>query len=152
MKKILIAHNSQSGNSKKLAEEFAENYKDIFEVDVKPIEGINEQDIATIHGLILATRIEAFGADRKMRAFLERIDTYREEPIPKIGVFYTHSMKWKKFFKKGMDKTMGKLNIFKNNYPELLEVRVKGMKGSIIDGQEEKISNFIKNLKSYIEN
>ncbi|MBN1215628.1 MAG: flavodoxin family protein [Candidatus Lokiarchaeota archaeon] len=153
MKKILIAHNSRNGNSKQLADEFAKSYKDIFEVDIKRIEDIDQQDLnPELHALILATRVEAFGTDRLMRSFLERIDSYRESPIPKIGVFFTHSMKWKKLFKKGLDKTIKKLNNFTNMYHEFLEVRLYGMRGPIREGQEEKINNFIQNLKEYIEN
>jgi len=153
LKKILVAHNSQNGNSKQLADEFAKSYKDTFEVDIKRIEDIDQQDITPdLHGLILATRVEAFGTDRLMRSFLQRIDPYRESPIPKIGVFFTHAMKWKNLFKKGLDKTIKKLNNFTNMYPEFLEVRLHGMKGPIREGQEEKINNFIQNLKEYIEN
>ena len=43
MKKILIAHNSQNGNSKKLSEEISESLKQDFEVNIKRIDDIDQE-------------------------------------------------------------------------------------------------------------
>ena len=121
MKKIVIPHNSLYGNSKKLAIDIAEGLNDKFDVTIGRITEINPKDVSdNLYGLIIASRIEGFGADAKMRKFITEVNSYRKEPIPKTAVCYTHLLKLKKFFKKSMDKTLRKATNIVNIYQEFL--------------------------------
>ncbi len=152
MEKILIIHNSRFGNSKCVAQTISEGLKNDFETKIDHINDIDfERDINSLYGLIIATRIISLRPNFKIRKFIKKIDSYRKKSIPKTAVFYMHEMKWRERFKKGMDKTLEKLNNIKNISPEYLEVRVDGNRGPIMEGQELKINEYINNLKIFLK-
>ena len=153
MKKILIAHNSRFGNSKLLGEQIGERLSGKFEVSIENIKEINPEDfVKNLYGLILAARIIAFRVNGSMKKFVKKIDSIREDPIPKIAVYYTHCMNWKESFKKSMDKTIEKANNLGNQYSEYLQVQMAKNQGPAVDGQKQKINDFINNLEIYLEN
>ena len=153
MKKVSIIHNSKFGNSKRIADKIAESFSGKFSISVNHMKEINPKDIAdNLYGLIIATRIVSFRANSEIRKYIKKISSIRNEPIPKVAVYYTHGTKWKEHFKKTMEKTLDKTENIENVFSESLKVRVKGSKGPIIDGQEQKINDFINNLEVYLEN
>ncbi|MBN1215979.1 MAG: flavodoxin family protein [Candidatus Lokiarchaeota archaeon] len=152
MEKILIIHNSRFGNSKGVTQTIFEGLKNDFETKIDHIKDIDfERDINGLYGLIIATRIISLRPNLEIRKFIKKIDSYRKKTIPKTAVFYMHEMKWREHFKKGMDKTLGKLNNIKSIYPNYLEVTVDGNRGSIMEGQERKINEYINNLKIFLK-
>ncbi len=152
MKNVYIIHNSLYGNSRILAEEIAKGLTKKFDVKVKRIGNFNlTNDTDNLYGLILTTRIMQFGVDREMKKFVEEIDTNRKGPIPKTIICYTHRLKPKKLFKRGMVKTIRNAKNIENVYSEVLEVKMKSMKGPAEEGQEQKIQDFINNIKVYLE-
>ncbi len=147
-----IIHNSQAGNTRRLSNQFAEALKDKFEVKVGAISSTKPEEIINDNpeALVLATRIQAFGTDRKMTKYVKSLEGVIKEPIPKVAVFYTHAAPWKNMFSKGMRKTLEKATCFGEVCQEFLEIRLEGMKGPERPDEAQKIKDFEKILSDFI--
>jgi len=153
MKKIWIIHNSLHGNSEKISQQLAEGLKDSYEVSVDSIKNISPEDIAKDepYGLIIAVRIVAFASDKEIRNFINDLDKLITKPIMKVAYFSTHALGWKKFFIKGMKKTLGKIGCVEEVCPEYLEVKMQGAEGPAVEGADAKIGEFILTLKEFMK-
>jgi len=153
MKKIWIIHNSMHGNSEKISQQLAEGLKDSYEVSVDSIKNISPEDIAKDepYGLIIAVRIVAFASDKEMRNFINNLDKVITKPISKVAYFSTHALGWKKFFIRGMKKTLGKIGCVEEVCPEYLEVKMQGAEGPAVEGADAKIGGFILTLKEFMK-
>lgn len=153
MKNVWVIHNSKYGNSEKLSNDIAAGLKDKFNVKVGSIKTIKPEEIAgdNPEALIIGGRIIAMNTDRKMTKFVKSLGAHFEEKIPKIATFYTHGTKWKERFSKGMKKALEKSTCIGDFCSDILEVTVKGQKGPAVEGQNEKIQNYIKMLLEYLE-
>ena len=153
MKKIWIIHNSLHGNSEKISKQLAEGLKDIYDVSLDSIKSISPDDIAKDepYGLIVAVRIVAFSSDPEIREFITNLDKVITKPISKVAYFSTHALGWKKFFIKGMKKTLGKIGCVEDVCPEFLEVRMQGQQGPAVEGADAKIEEFITTLKEFVK-
>ncbi|MFW9989106.1 MAG: hypothetical protein ACFFC3_10655 [Candidatus Odinarchaeota archaeon] len=153
MKKIWIIHNSLHGNSEKISKQLAEGLKDEYDVSIGSIKNINPEDITRDepYGLILAVRIIAFRSDKEIRKFVNNVDKVIMKPISKVAYFSTHALGWKKFFIKGIKKTLGKIGCVEDIYPEYLEIKMQGAEGPAIEGADVKIEGFISTLKDFLK-
>ncbi len=153
MKKVWIIHNSLYGNSEKIAKQLAEALKESWDVSVDSIKNIKPEDVAKDepYGLIIAVRIVAFSSDREMRDFINNLDKAITKPISKVAYFSTHALGWKKFFIKGMKKTLKKIGCVEEICPEYLEVRMQGAEGPAREGADEKIEKYIITLKDFLK-
>jgi len=153
MEKIWIIHNSMHGNSEKIGKQLAEGLKDSYDVSVDSIKNISPEDIAKDepYGLIIAVRIVAFSSDREIRNFTNNLDKVITKPISKVAYFSTHALGWKKFFIKGMKKTLGKIGCVEEVCPEYLEVKMQGAEGPAVEGADAKIGEFILTLKEFMK-
>ncbi len=153
MKKIWIIHNSEHGNSEKISKQLAEGLKDGYEVSVGSIRNTNPEDIAKDepYGLIIAVRIIAFSSDKEMRKFVSNLNDVITQPISKVAYFATHALGWKKFFIKGMKKTLEKVGCVEEICPEYLEVRMQGAEGPAVEGADAKIEEYISTLKEFLK-
>ncbi len=153
MKKIWIIHNSEHGNSEKISKQLAEGLKDEYEVSVGSIRNISTKDIAKdeLYGLIIAVRIIAFSSDKEMRKFVSNLNGVITQPISKVAYFATHALGWKKFFIKGMKKTLEKVGCVEEVCPEYLEVRMQGAEGPAVEGADAKIEEYISTLKEFLK-
>ncbi|MHA1488637.1 MAG: flavodoxin family protein [Promethearchaeota archaeon] len=153
MENIWIIHNSKHGNSEKLSYDIAAKLKDKFNVKVGSIKTLNPEEIASDNpvALIIGARIIAFNTDRKIAKFIKKLSAYFEKPIPKIATFYTHAASWTEKFSRGMRKALEKSTCIGNVCPELLEVRIQGLKGPAAEDQDEKIQKYIKKLIEFLE-
>ena len=153
MKKIWIIHNSMHGNSEKISNQLAEGLKDSYDVSVDSIKNISPADIAKDepYGLIIAVRIIALSSDKEMRKFISSLDEAITKPISKVAYFSTHALGWKKFFIKGMKKTLGKIGCVEEVCPEYLEVKMQGAEGPAVEGADAKIGEFISLLKEFMK-
>ena len=153
MKKIWIIHNSLHGNSEKISNQLAEGLKDSHDVSVGSIKSISPEDIAKDdpYGLIIAVRIIALSSDKEMRKFVSSLDEIITKPISKVAYFSTHALGWKKFFIKGMKKTLGKIGCVEEVCPEYLEVKMQGAEGPAVEGADAKIGEFISLLKEFMK-
>jgi len=153
MEKIWIIHNSLHGNSEKISQQLAEGLKDSYDVSVDSIKNISPEDIAKDepYGLIIAVRIVAFSSDREIRNFTTNLDKAITKPISKVAYFSTHALGWKKFFIKGMKKTLGKIGCVEEVCPEYLEVKMQKPEGPAIEGADVKIGEFILTLKEFMK-
>ncbi len=153
MEKIWIIHNSLHGNSEKISQQLAEGLKDSYDVSVDSIKNISPEDIAKDepYGLIIAVRIVAFSSDREIRKFTNDLDKVITKPISKVAYFSTHALGWKKFFIKGMKKTLGKIGCVEEVCPEYLEVKMQKPEGPAIEGADVKIGEFILTLKEFMK-
>ena len=153
MEKIWIVHNSLHGNSEKISKQIAEGLKDSYDVKVERIENITPEAIAKDepHGLITAVRILGFSSDPEMRTFIGKLDKAITTPISKVAYFSTHALSWKKFFIRGMKKTLESIGCVEEVCPEFLEVRMKGAKGPAREGADEKVNKFISSLKEFMK-
>ena len=153
MKKIWIIHNSMYGNSEKISKQHAEGLKDSYDVSVDSIKNITPEDIAKDepYGLIIAVRIVAFRSDIEMRKFISNLDKAITKPISKVAYFSTHALGWKKFFIRGMKKTLAKIGCVEEVCPEYLEVRMQGAEGPAREGADAKIGEFISTLKEFMK-
>ena len=154
MKKIWIIHNSLHGNSEKISKQIAEGLKDSYNVSVDSIKNISPEDIAKDepYGLIIAVRIVAFSSDKEIREFTNNLDKAITKSISKVAYFSTHALGWKKFFIKGMKKTLGKIGCVEEVCPEYLEVKMQGAEGPAVEGADAKIGEFILTLKKFMKN
>jgi flavodoxin len=152
MKKVWFIHNSQAGNTERLSNQFAEALKSNYDVKVGSIDSIKPEDIANdnLDAIVFATRVEAFGSDRKMTKYVKSLGNVIKTPIPKVATFYTHAMGWKKRFSKGMIKALEESTCIGETCPEFLELRLKGAEGPEREGQEEKIEGYLTTLKEFI--
>ncbi len=153
MKKIWIIHNSMYGNSEKISKQHAESLKDSYDVSVDSIKNITPEDIAKDepYGLIIAVRIVAFRSDIEMRKFISNLDKAITKPISKVAYFSTHALGWKKFFIRGMKKTLAKIGCVEEVCSEYLEVRMQGAEGPARKGADAKIGEFISTLKKFMK-
>ena len=153
MEKIWIIHNSLHGNSEKISQQLAEGLKDSYDVSVDSIKNISPEDIAKDepYGLIVAVRILAFASDKEIRKFTNDLDKVIIKPISKVAYFSTHALGWKKFFIKGMKKTLGKIGCVKEVCPEYLEVKMQGAEGPAVEGADAKIGEFILTIKEFMK-
>lgn len=153
MKKVWIIHNSKFGNSEKLSNEIASGLKSKFNVKVGSINTIKPEEIANDNplALIICARIEAFNTDRIMTNFIKELGAVFKEPIPKIATLYTHALKWKNIFSRGMRKTLKKSTCIGEICPEFLEVRIQKQMGPAVEGQDGKIQAYIKKLIDFLE-
>ena len=153
MKKIWIIHNSLHGNSEKISQQLAEGLKDSYDVSVDNIKNISPEDITKDepYGLIIAVRIVAFSSDPEIREFITNLDKVITKPISKVAYFSTHALGWKKFFIKGMKKTIEKIGCVEEVCPEYLEVKMQGQKGPAVEGADEKIGEYILTLKEFMK-
>ena len=153
MKKIWIIHNSMHGNSEKISQQLAIGLKDSYDVSVDSIKNISPEDIAKDepYGLIVAVRILAFASDKEIRKFINDLDKVITKPIAKVAYFSTHALGWKKFFIKGMKKTLGKIGCVEEVCPEYLEVKMQGAEGPAVEGADAKIGEYILTLKEFIK-
>lgn len=152
MKKVWFIHNSQAGNTKRLSNQFAEELNTIYDVKVGSIDSIKPEDIINDNpeAIVFATRVEAFGSDRKMTKYVKSLGTVIKTPIPKVATFYTHAMSWKGRFSKGMKKALENSPCIGEVCPEFLELRLQGAEGPEREGQDDKVSKYIETLKTYI--
>ena len=153
MKKIWIIHNSLHGNSEKISNQLAEGLKDSHDVSVGSIKSISPEDIAKDdpYGLIIAVRIIALSSDKEMRKFVSSLDEIITKPISKVAYFSTHALGWKKFFIKGIKKTLGQIGCVEEVCPEYLEVKMQGAEGPAVEGADAKISEYISTLKEFMK-
>jgi len=153
MKKIWIIHNSLHGNSEKISRQIAEGLKDSYDVSVDSIKNISPEDIAKDepYGLIIAVRIVAFSSDKEIREFTTNLDKAITKPISKVAYFSTHALGWKKFFIKGMKKTLEKIGCVEEVCPEYLEVKMQKPEGPAVEGADAKIGEFILTLKEFMK-
>ena len=152
MTKIWIIHNSLHGNSKQIANQIAEGLKDVHDVSVKSIKDISPEDIAKDepYGLIIAVRILAFRSDPEMRKFLSDLDKAITKTISKVAYFATHALGWKKFFIKGMKKTLEKIVCVAEICPEFLEIKMQKAEGPPVQGADTKIDEYVFTLKNFL--
>jgi len=101
--------------------------------------------------LIVAVRILAFASDKEIRKFTNDLDKVIIKPISKVAYFSTHALGWKKFFIKGMKKTLGKIGCVKEVCPEYLEVKMQGAEGPAVEGADAKIGEFILTIKEFMK-
>ena len=153
MKKIWIIHNSLHGNSEKISQQLAEGLKDSYDVSVDSIKNISPEDLAKDepYGLIIAVRIIAFSSDKEIRNFTNNLDKVITKPISKVAYFSTHTLGWKKFFIKGMKKTIEKIGCVEEICPEYLEVKMQKPEGPAVEGADAKIGEFILTLKEFMK-
>jgi len=153
MKKIWIIHNSTYGNSEQISKQIAESLKDGYEVSVDSIKNVSPADIAKDepYGLIIAVRIVAFRSDKEILKFIKSLDEVITKPISKIAYFSTHALGWKKFFIKGMKKTIEKIGCVEEVCPEYLEIKMQGAEGPAVEGSDAKIGDFISTLKEFMK-
>ena len=153
MKKIWIIHNSLHGNSEKISQQLAEGLKDSYDVSVDSIKNISPEDIAKDepYGLIIAVRIVAFSSDKEIREFTTNLDKAITKPISKVAYFSTHALGWKKFFIKGMKKTIEKIGCVEEVCPEYLEVKMQKPEGPAVEGADAKIGEYILTLKEFMK-
>ncbi len=153
MKKIWIIHSSDYGNSEKIAKQLAEGLKDIYDVSVDHIKNITPEQVANDepYGLIAAIRILQFSSDRKVRKFLKNLNESLKKPISKFAYFSTHALKWKKFFIRGIKKTVKKVGCFEEVCPEYLEVRLQGAEGPFREGEEAKVKEYLITLRTFLQ-
>ena len=153
MKKIWIIHNSLHGNSEKISQQIAEGLKDSYDVSVDSIKNISPEDIAKDepYGLIIAVRIVAFSSDKEIREFTTNLDKAITKPISKVAYFSTHALGWKKFFIKGMKKTLEKIGCVEEVCPEYLEVKMQKPEGPAVEGADAKIGEYILTLKEFMK-
>jgi len=153
MKKIWIIHNSLHGNSEKISRQIAEGLKDSYDVSVDSIKNISPEDIAKDepYGLIIAVRIVVFSSDKEIREFTTNLDKAITKPISKVAYFSTHALGWKKFFIKGMKKTLEKIGCVEEVCPEYLEVKMQKPEGPAVEGADAKIGAFILTLKEFMK-
>jgi len=152
MKKIWIIHSSDYGNSETVANKIADGLKDTYEVRVEHLKNLTPEDFAKadLYGLIVAVRIFQFRSDKTIRNFLTGLNEVMGKPIPKFAYFSTHALKWKKFFIRGMKKTVSKLGCVEEVCTDILEIRLQGAKGPARDGADEKIEKFVSTLKEFM--
>jgi len=152
MKKIWIIHNSLHGNSEQISRRIAEDLKNSYDVSLDSIKNINPEDIAkdNPYGLIIACRIVAFRSDNEIRGFIKNLDKVITKPISKVAYFSTHALGWKKFFIKGMKKTLDKALCVEEICPEFLEIKMEKAEGPAIEGADVKIGEFISTLKNFM--
>ena len=152
MKKVWFIHNSQAGNTERLSKQFADELKANYDVIVGSIDSTKPEDIVNDNpdAIVFATRVEAFGSDRKMTEYVRSLGNVIKTPIPKVATFYTHSMGWKKRFSKGMTKALEESTCIGETCPEFLEIRLKGAKGPEREGQDDKTENYLTMLKEFI--
>ena len=153
MKKIWIIHNSLYGNSEKISQQIAEGLKDSYDISVDSIKNVSPEDIAKDepYGLIIAIRIVAFSSDRKIRKFIKNLDKAITKQISKVAYFSTHSLGWKKFFIRGMKKTLRKVGCVEEVCPEYLEIKMQGSEGPAVEGTDAKIGEYILTLKEFMK-
>jgi flavodoxin len=153
MKKIWIIHNSLHGNSEKISQQLAEGLKDSYDVSLDSIKSISPEDIAKDepYGLIIAVRIVGFSSDKEIREFTTNLDKAINKPISKVAYFSTHALGWKKFFIKGMKKTLEKIGCVEEVCPEYLEVKMQKPEGPAVEGADAKIGEFILTLKEFMK-
>jgi flavodoxin len=153
MQKIWLIHNSLHGNSEKISKQLAEGLKDSYDVSVDSIKNISPEDIAKDepYGLIIAVRIVAFSSDKEIREFTTNLDKAITKPISKVAYFSTHALGWKKFFIKGIKKTLGKIGCVEEVCPEYLEVKMQKPEGPAVEGADAKIGEFILTLKEFMK-
>jgi len=153
MKKIWIIHNSLYGNSEKISQQIAEGLKDSYDISVDSIKNVSPEDIAKDepYGLIIAVRIVAFSSDRKIRKFIKNLDKAITKQISKVAYFSTHSLGWKKFFIRGMKKTLRKVGCVEEVCPEYLEIKMQGSEGPAVEGTDAKIGEYILTLKEFMK-
>ena len=153
MKKIWIIHNSKYGNSEQISKQLAEGLRDSYDVSVDSIKNISPEDIAKDepYGLIIAVRIIAFRSDKEIREFISNLNKVITKPISKVAYFSTHALGWKKFFIRGMKKTLKKIGCVEEICPEYLEVKMQGEKGPAVEGADAKIEEFISTLKEFMK-
>jgi flavodoxin len=153
MNKVWIIHNSLHGNSQRISNQLAEGLEGINEVKVDHIKNVNPEVIAKDepYGLIIAVRILAFRSDFEIRAFLKELDKCLTKPIAKVAYFSTHALGWRKFFIRGMKKTLKKVGCVGEICPEFLEVRMQGAEGPAVEGSDIKIQEYISILKEFMK-
>jgi flavodoxin len=153
MKKIWIIHNSMYGNSEKISIQLAEGLKEEYDVRVDNIKNITPKDIAKDepYGLIIAIRIVALRSDKEILTFIKNLDKLIVKPISKVAYFSTHALGWKKFFIKGMKKTIEKIGCVEEVCPEYLEIKMQRAEGPAIEGSDGKIQGFISTLKGFMK-
>jgi len=141
------------GNSEKIAKQLAEGLKDSYDVSVDSIKNIKPEDIAKDepYGLIIAVRIVAFSSDKEMLKFVSSLDKTITKPISKVAYFSTHALGWKKFFIKGMKKTLEKIGCVEEICPEYLEIRMQGAEGPAREGADAKIREYITTLNNFMK-
>ena len=152
MKKVWFIHNSQAGNTERLSNQFADALKTDYDIKVGSIDSTKPNDILNDNpeAIVFATRIEAFGSDKKMTEYVKSLGSVIKTPIPKVAAFYTHAMGWKKRFSKRMSKTLEESTCVGEICPEFLEIRLQGPKGPEREGQEKKIEEYLTKLKEFI--
>jgi len=79
------------------------------------------------------------------------LDKVITKPISKVAYFSTHALGWKKFFIKGMKKTIEKIGCVEEVCPEYLEVKMQGQKGPAVEGADAKIGEYILTLKEFMK-
>jgi len=141
------------GNSEKISKQIAEDLKEGYDVSVDSIKNISPEDIAKDepYGLIIAVRIVAFSSDKEMREFVSNLDKGITKPISKVAYFSTHALKWKKFFIKGMKKTLERIGCVEEICPEFLEVKMNKAEGPAVEGSDAKIEEYVSILKEFMK-
>jgi flavodoxin len=141
------------GNSEKISKQLAEGLKESYDVNVGNIKNFRLGDITKNdpYGLIIAVRIIALSSDKEMRTFLIRLDEAIKKPISKVAYFSTHALGWKKFFIRGIKKTLKKVGCVEEICPEYLEVKMQKAEGPAEEGSDAKIREYITTLKEFLK-
>ncbi len=151
MKKVWIIYNTKHGNCKALSEKIGDKLSENFEVKIASVKNLSPEDIVSTNpdALLVGARITIASPDKKVKKFVRKLGKILEEPIPKGATFYTHLLDWReKYSKMASELKVG--NVCNEICPEVLNVRMQGMKGPAIPEQDDKINKFIESVAGFI--
>ena len=152
MAKIWIVYNTKHGNCGKWCEEVETKLQEKYEVKINSVKEITPNNIANDPPdmVIVGARIVVGSPDKKIKGFVKKLGGLLKQPIPKAAILYTHGSPWDEKFNK-MEKILKENNVVDDILPEVLEIKMAGVKGPAEPDQDYKVSKFIDNVSYFVE-
>jgi len=91
--KVLIMYYSQSGNTKKLAEEIAKGVKEVKGVEcfLKPVEKVSKEDFVSSDGIIAGSPVYFGSMAAELKHVFDKYVSVRRQMSDKVGAAFTTS-------------------------------------------------------------
>lgn len=151
MKKIWIIYYSKTGNCQALCDEVGSKLSESFEIKIRNVKEIKLEDVVndSPDALLVGARIVIGNPDKTIKKFVKKLGTKLSKPIPKAATLYTHASNWQDSLGK-MANILKENNVAEEVFPEVLEIKLAGMKGPAETGQESKINEFVEKFSNFI--
>ncbi len=152
--KIFVVYDSSFSTNEKIAHQIGQKLGETHETTVRHIHNIKPSDLIkeNVDVLIVGGPIRMGNLSISLKSWIHTLSIKlqtRSKKIPFVAFFTTHMID-RQYREKWMD-LYNDHQFAEKLYPELLSLRVKEMKGPLLDSEPPKIDAFLEKIQTFLK-